>query len=233
MDIRVVAQQRRGLLRPRRVWLMLLVAVVAGPVMAAPYVPLDVEASRLEVDGGLHYALLVAHVFTATVALVLGPLQFVPAIRARRWWHRRIGGAYLLVGVLPAALAAIPVALLSGRLVTQVGLVIPAAGWLVTGWLAVRAIRRGDVEAHRAWMMRNYALTFLAVTARIVVPVVLMALLATGAVARADASTAAAALIPIGQVLGWMINLVVAEVLIRRRRGMIAGSVRSQSFRPR
>jgi hypothetical protein len=62
-----------------------------------------------------------------------------------------------------------------------------------------------------------------------VVPVVLLALLATGAVARADASTAAAALIPIGQVLGWMINLVVAEVLIRRRRGMIAGFVRARS----
>ncbi len=116
MDLRVVAQQRRGLLRPRGVWVMLLVAVVAGTVMAAPYVLLDVEASRLEVDGGLHYALLVAHVFTATVALVLGPLQFVPAIRAHRRWHRGIGRAYLLVGVLPAALAAIPVALLSGRL---------------------------------------------------------------------------------------------------------------------
>jgi uncharacterized membrane protein len=229
MDLRVVAQRRRGLLRPRRVWLMLLVAVVAGAVMAAPYVLLDVEASRLEVDGGLHYALLVAHVFAALVALVLGPLQFLPAIRAHRRWHRRIGRAYLLAGVLPAAVAAVPVALLSGRFVTQVGLVIPAIAWLVTGWLAVRAIRRGDVEAHRAWMTRNYALTFLAVTARIVVPVVLLALLATGAVARADASTAAAALIPIGQVLGWMINLVVAEVLIRRRRGMIAGFVRARS----
>jgi uncharacterized membrane protein len=229
VDLRVVAQQRRGLLRPRGVWLMLLVAVVAGAVMAAPYVLLDVGASRLEVDGGLHYALLVAHVFTALVALVLGPLQFVPAIRAHRRWHRRIGRTYLLVGVLPAGVSAIPVALLSGRLVTQVGLVIPAVLWLVTGGLAVRAIRRGDVAAHQAWMTRNYALTFLAVTARIVVPVVLLAMLTTGAVARADASTAAAALIPIGQVLGWMINLVVAEVLIRRRRGMIAGFVRARS----
>jgi Predicted membrane protein (DUF2306) len=101
MDVQVAPAQRRDLLRPRRVWLMLLVAVVAGALMAAPYVLLDVESSRLEVGGGLHYALLVAHVFTATVALVLGPLQFVPAIRARRRWHRRIGRAYLLAGVLP------------------------------------------------------------------------------------------------------------------------------------
>lgn len=169
------------LLRPRRVWLMLLVAVVAGAVMAAPYVLLDVASSRLEVEGGPHYGLLVTHVFTALVALVLGPLQFVPAIRARRRWHRRIGRAYLLVGVLPAAVTAVPVALLSGRIVTQVGLVVPAVGWLVTAWLAVRAVRRGDVAAHRAWMTRNYALTFLAVTARIVVPLMLLTGLATGA----------------------------------------------------
>jgi hypothetical protein len=120
--------------------------------------------------------------------------------------------------VLPSAVAAVPVALLSGRLVTQVGLVIVAVGWLVTAGLAVRAIRRGDVAAHRAWMTRNYALTFLAVTARIVVPLILLTLLATGVVARADAATVVASLIPIGQVLGCVINLVVAEVLIRRAR---------------
>jgi hypothetical protein len=223
MDVQVAPAQRRDLLRPRRVWLMLLVAVVAGALMAAPYMLLDVESSRLAVGGGPHYTLLVAHVFTATVALVLGPLQFVPAVRAHRRWHRRIGRAYLLAGVLPAAIFAVPVALLSGRLVTQVGLVIPAVGWLVTGGLAVRAIRRGDVEAHRAWMMRNYALTFLAVTARIVVPLVLLTLLATGTVAPAEAAATGTSLIPVGQVLGWVINLVVAEVLIRRaRRGRTA-----------
>lgn len=225
MDPQAVPARRPALLRPRRVWLMLLVAVVAGAVMVAPYALLDVRSSRIEVDGGLHYALLVAHIATATVALVLGPLQFVPAVRARGRVHRRIGRTYLLAGVLPSALAAVPVALLSGRPVTQVGLLVPAVGWLVTGGLAVRAIHRGDVAAHRAWMTRNYALTFLAVTARIVVPLVLLAMLATGAVARADAATAVASLIPVGQVLGWLINLAAAEVLVRRRRAMAAGSV--------
>jgi uncharacterized membrane protein len=208
-------------LRPRRTWLMLLVAVVAGAVMAAPYVLLDVDSSRIEVEGGLHYALLVTHIFTATVALVLGPLQFVPAIRARRRWHRRIGRTYLLAGVLPSAVAAVPVALLSGRLVSQVGLVIVAFGWLATAGLAVRAIRRGDVAAHRAWMTRNYALTFLAVTARLVVPLLLLTGLATGAIAPADAPTAVSSLIPLGQVAGCVINLAVAEVMIRRRHSMI------------
>jgi uncharacterized membrane protein len=205
-------------LRPRRVWLMLLVAVVAGVVLAAPYVLLDVGSSRVEVDGGLHYALLVAHVVTATVALVLGPLQFVPAIRARRRRHRLVGRTYLLAGVLPSAVTAVLVALLSGRPVTQVGLVIVAAGWLATAALAVRAIRRGDVAAHREWMTRNYALTCLAVTARIVVPLLLLTGLLGGAIAPADAPAAVSSLIPLGQLLGCVINLIVAEVLIRRAR---------------
>jgi hypothetical protein len=122
-----------------------------------------------------------------------------------------------MLGVVPSALAGIPVALLSDQLITQVGLVVPAVGWLVTAWLAVRAIRRGDVEAHRSWMTRNYALTFLAVTARIVVPLILLTQLAVGAVALESAADTATGLIPIGQVLGWVINLVVAEVVIRRR----------------
>jgi uncharacterized membrane protein len=203
--------------RARAAWLALVVGTVVAGVLVAPYLGLDRESSRLEVTGELYYALLVAHVFTAAVALVLGPLQFVPTIRARRRWHRRIGRAYLLVGVVPSAVVAVPVALLSGRPVTQVGLTVPAVGWLVTAGLAVRAIRRGDVEAHRSWMTRNYALTFLAVTSRALVPLMLLASIPlTGA----SVGSAAPALIPVGQVLGWTVNLAVAEILIRRRRAV-------------
>jgi uncharacterized membrane protein len=204
--------------RARLAWPAFAVAVVVTGVLVAPYVGLDIRASRLEVSGELHYALLVAHIFTAAVALVLGPLQFVPAIRARRRWHRRIGRTYLLAGVVPSALVGIPVALLSGRLLTQVGLTLPFLGWLLTAGLAVRAIRRGDVEGHRSWMTRNYALTFLAVTSRALVPLMLLASIPLTGASPGTLAGAAPDLIPVGQVLGWVVNLAVAEVLIRRRR---------------
>lgn len=195
---------------------MFVVAIGASAGMAYPYLLLDMSASRLTVTSPLHYGLLVAHIATATIALVLGPLQFVPRIRARRRVHRAIGRTYLLAGVLPSALVGIPVAILSGRPITQIGLTIPFVLWLVTGVLAVRAIRRGDVAAHRAWMTRNYALTFLAVTARILVPLSLLVQIPfTG---TAGLAAMAPSLIPIGQVAGWVVNLAVAEVLIRRRR---------------
>lgn len=210
-------------MRKRAVPLMLAVAVVVTVVLVAPYLSLDVEGSRLEVSGGLHYGVLVGHIFTAAVALVLGPLQFLARVRARRRLHRTIGRVYLLAGVLPSAVTAIPVALWSGRPLTQIGLTVAAVLWLVTAWLAYRAARRRDFAAHRAWMMRNYALTFLAVTARIVVPVMLLAVVLVRGADRAAIGETAASLIPIGQTLGWIINLAVAEHLIRRQRRVDQG----------
>lgn len=152
------------------------------------------------------------------VALVLGPLQFMPKVRAHRPIHRTIGRVYLLAGVLPSAVAAIPVAMMSGRLVTQLGLTAAAVLWLVTGVLAYRAARRRDFESHRAWMMRNYALTFLAVTSRVLVPLILLAQIPFTDGDPAAIGERAATLIPIGQTLGWVVNLIVAEALIRRGR---------------
>lgn len=210
----------RAWLRPRRVWLMLTVAAVSAAVLAAPYLLLDVAASRTPVRNQLHYVLLVIHIFTAAIALALGPLQFIPTLRARRGMHRAIGRTYLLAGVLPSGLAGIPVALMTTNgPITQIGLLIPSIGWLVTAALALRSARRRDFAAHRAWMMRNYALTFLAVTSRIVVPLLLLAQLPViDRLHDGSVDAAIEATIPIGQWLGWILNLIIAELLIRRRR---------------
>src|SRR5690349_9639801 len=95
--------------------LMVVVAVGFAVGLSLPYLGLDAGESRVAVDGGLHYAVLVGHIFTAAVALVVGPLQFLPRVRAKRRLHRALGRTYLLAGVLPSALATIPVAIWSGR----------------------------------------------------------------------------------------------------------------------
>jgi hypothetical protein len=110
--------------------------------------------------------------------------------------------------------ATIPVAVWSGRPVTQIGLTAAAALWLLTGGLAYRAARRRDFAAHRAWMMRNYALTFLAVTSRVLVPLLLLVQLPFNGV---DPASIGETLVPVGQTLGWIINLAVVESIIRRR----------------
>lgn len=209
--------------KARTIWLLFVVAVASGAALVSPYVPPDIASSRLSVSGEGYFTLLVAHIFTALVALVLGPLQFIPAVRARRTVHRTIGRVYLLAGVLPGALAAVPVALLSGRLITQIGLTIPAVLWLVTGGLAYRSARRQDYARHQEWMIRNYALTFLAVTSRILVPLLLLSQIALTGGGGGPIGARVTATIPIGQALGWVVNLIIVEALIRRRRARIHG----------
>ncbi|GAA3346707.1 DUF2306 domain-containing protein [Amorphoplanes nipponensis] len=200
---------------------MFVAAIVVSLVLVYPYLRLDMDDSRLAVSGNLHYSVLVAHIGTAAVAIVLGPLQFMSGVRARRTLHRTIGRVYLLAGVLPSAVTAIPVALWSGRTVTRIGLVIAAALWLITGGLAYRAARRRDFTGHRDWMTRNYALTFLAVTARVLTPLLLLAQLPFIGDGAGPVGARVQSLIPVGQTLGWIVNLVVAEWLIRRRTAQV------------
>ena len=69
---------------PRLVVLMAVVAVIAVPVLLFPYLSLEPDRSRISVTTDLHYVGLVVHVFTAATALLLGVLQLVPRVRARR-----------------------------------------------------------------------------------------------------------------------------------------------------
>ena len=154
---------------------------------------------------------LVAHVVGAAAYAVVGALQFVPAIRRRHpGWHRRAGRSLVVAGlaVVGSALwitltyAPQPgtgVVLHVARLV-----VAPAMGAaLVLGFVA---IRRRDVAAHRAWMIRAYALGLGAGT-QAFTDGIGTALVGTGEVRDDLAKTA-----------GWIINVAIAEWAIRRGR---------------
>ena len=205
---------------PRLVVAIAVVALVATPVLLYPYLGLDRGRSRIPVTTDLHYAVLVAHVLTASFAMLVGVLQLIPRVRARRAVHRRLGRVFLVVGLVAFALTGIPLALSTpDGDVTRYGVLVPAVGWPVCaslGWLAIRDRR---VIAHREWMIRTYALTFFAMTARLVVPV----LLAVQMPFQSDRSPVAVrelveGTIPYGQWAGWIIDLAVAEYVIRRLR---------------
>lgn len=222
---------KRAQSRSRAAVIVLVVAVGFAVGLTYPYFSLNQSDSRLEITDSQQYAILVVHIFTAAIALVLGPLQFVPKLRKRSRLHRGVGYTYLLLGVVPSALTAIPVAIWSGRLITQVGLTTAAALWLVTGSLALQAARRRDFAAHSAWMLRNYALTFLAVTSRILVPVFLISQLLFAGGDTDSARQLALEMIPVGQTVGWILNLIIVEIIIRRRPSiqMRDGPIRSRS----
>jgi hypothetical protein len=81
-----------------------------------------------------------------------------------------------------------------------------AVAWLYTGLRAYLAIRARDVTAHRRWMVRNFSLTFAAVTLRLWLP----ASVVTG--------IPFAIAYPVIAWLCWVPNLVLAELLFNQMR---------------
>lgn len=104
---------------------------------------------------------LVAHLVGGLAATLLGPSQFVQDLRrARPALHRRLGWLYL-VAVGTSALSALYLAATSAiSTAYTVGLVLVASLWLGTGWQALCTARAQRFGEHRAWMIRNYTLTF-------------------------------------------------------------------------
>lgn len=147
-----------------------------------------------------------AHVFGSAVALALGPFQFSSRLRDRRpVLHRRLGRLYLAIGVLIGGFSGLFMAFHAfGGLPSRLGFACLAVVWLYSGFRAYFAVRACDFLAHRRWMVRNFALTFAAVTLRVYLPAS-MALGAAFEVAY-----------PVIAWLCWLPNLVAAECLLNR-----------------
>ncbi|HSD69532.1 MAG TPA: DUF2306 domain-containing protein [Woeseiaceae bacterium] len=149
-----------------------------------------------------------AHVFASLIALALGPFQFHSGLRKRRIsLHRWMGRVYLGIGVLIGGLAGLYMALHAfGGLAARLGFAGLAFAWLYTGLQAYLAIRGGQVALHRRWMVRNFALTFAAVTLRLYLP--------ASAIAGIEFETA----YPYIAWLCWVPNFVVVEIWFNRTR---------------
>ena len=151
---------------------------------------------------------VVVHIVAATVFCVLGAFQFAPGLR-RRSWHRIAGRVVVPMGLL-AALSGLWMTLFYprpepvGDLLSGVRIVVATAMVLSLAWALV-LVRRRDFARHRRWMVRGYALGQGAGTQVLTfTPWVLLAG-PPGEVMHAALMTA-----------GWLINVVVAEWILRR-----------------
>ena len=113
--------------------------------------------------------LITLHATCSVIALIVGPFQFLPGLRARQpSLHRWLGYFYLAVGVGIGGVSGLLLAFTAyGGLVSGAGFALLAGLWLFTGVHAILSAKQRDFELHRIWMMRNYALTFAGVTIRI------------------------------------------------------------------
>ncbi|WP_456789098.1 DUF2306 domain-containing protein [Cellulomonas sp. P5_C5] len=157
------------------------------------------------------------HIVGGGLALLLGPWQFWAGLRRRRpRVHRWIGRGYLTAVGIGGLAGLVMAPFNSAGFVGFFGFGTLGVLWLWTGWRGYRAIRSGDVRTHQAWMIRNFACTFAAVTLRawtgLLVAVQIPSITSEAAFDAAFAN--AYAVVPF---LCWIPNLVVAEFMVRRR----------------
>jgi hypothetical protein len=188
-----------------------------------------------------HHMWILLHIAGGIVAITVGLFQFVGSLRdAYPWVHRAMGYLYLSavflagcagLGLSPDTpvfaahgltdLTAIDLSIVglspsflgyraSSRFspdqffLVMLGFGTLALVWLLTAALAFARARQRRFDEHRAWTMRSYSLTFAAATVRLSsLPLLVLTRDPVVAITCAFWS--------------WILNLVVAEWLIRRR----------------
>ena len=149
------------------------------------------------------------HIAASGLALLIGPFQFLRALRNRApRVHRWMGRTYVL-SCLIGGLAGGAIALFSSSgLVAGFGFFGLAVCWLFCTVRAYLAVRAHDYVNHQRWMIRSFALTFAAVMLRFYIPLAL----ALGISWEAS--------YPVIAWICWVPNLVVAQFLVRSARGV-------------
>ena len=206
----IVSASHRGILKKVGWSIMSLLALLMF-LLGLRYLIFNPEKVYFEPQKAVYFAHtagILTHIAGAMLATIIGPFQFLPQIITNRYLklHRWLGRTYL-VGILFGGLAGLYMAFLAyGGLPARLGFGLLAMVWLFSGFMAYRHIRRKEIQSHRQWMVRNYALTFAAVTLRLWLIVFQVA-----EVEFIEAYITVAWLC-------WVPNLMVAEVIVNRIR---------------
>lgn len=154
---------------------------------------------------------VIVHILSVSPFSLFGALQFSSGLRQRLpQWHRVSGRIVVASGIF-AALTGLWMTVmypippeLQGGLLYAVRVFVGVA-MLLSIFLAVAAVKRGDIATHRAWMIRAFALGQGA-GMQVVVLLPWMLLIGKPSMMQRDALMS----------LAWLINLLVAEMAIQR-----------------
>lgn len=157
-----------------------------------------------------HYRLaFYLHIFTSLYVLLVGMVQFSAAF-VKKWprLHRKLGQAYVFIILCISGPAALIMSFYSnGDWYARVSFILLSVLWWWFTWRAYQTARAKQFQQHSAFMVRSYALTLSAITLRLFQYGIstwwyLDPTLQYTIVAWAS----------------WGVNLVIAEILIRRKK---------------
>lgn len=188
----------------------ILCLLVALATVRIVFLPLEAAMPNMA-----HYAqslplALWGHILFSPLALFLMPFQLSARLRGRRpRLHRWTGRLYALA-VLGGGVSAIAlVTRIEASAFAALGFGLLGATWIAVTAAGIRAAMAGRMAEHRRWMLRSAALSFAAVTLRLMMPILVAGAGMTNAESYQIISWAC-----------WLPNLLAVELWLRHERGM-------------
>lgn len=177
------------------------------------YIPFNTDTAFLRIKQDyislLHYKIaFFIHVYSSLFVLLAGFTQFSGSILYKfTQLHKNAGRIYVVAVILLSAPSGFIIGLYAnGGLSSRIAFCLLGVLWFVFTFLAYKAIKKGDVEKHKSFMYRSYALALSAITLR-AWKYLLVILFHPHPM---DAYRIVAW-------LGWVPNLLVAELIIRKQ----------------
>lgn len=197
-----------GLLLAILVWFSYLLLLIS-----LQYIPFSSDAAFLrikidEVKIWYYIPFFKFHVFTSFFLLIAGFTQFSRWIRTKfRNVHRYLGWAYIVILLLFSAPSGLVLGYhANGGWTSQLAFMLLGVLWIYTTIRALRFAIKKDWRRHQNFMIRSYALTLSAISLRLFKYVIVF----IWHPLPMDTYRLVAW-------LGWVVNLVIAEVIIYRK----------------
>lgn len=176
-------------------------------LMALRYLLPGFSGPAFIVHNSMAHPWLYVHAGFGAVALLIGLVQFAPAVRARTpRLHRWMGRTYLVSCLMSGAAGLLLACGTAAGPAAAVGFGLAAAISLACAVQAWRFAMARQFDEHRRWVFRSYALIFAAVTLRIWLP--------ASQFAHLDFMTSYRAI----AFLAWVPNLLVVELYLASGR---------------
>jgi len=154
--------------------------------------------------------ILIRNVACAVTMIFTGSFQFWTGLRMRHLpLHTWLGRVFLLTGTFVAS-SALYLGLhpRTGGIVMGIGLMFNGLFWLAAASIAYHAIRSGNVQVHKDWMIRTYVLACAGIVGDRIIPDMTFLGRRIGVDALNDISGWA----------NWAVPLMVTEVILQLRR---------------
>ena len=152
----------------------------------------------------------IIHALSGGVALLTGALQLNQAILANHRALHRVLGRFYVFSVWISSLGGLWLTFFFDvNMASKIVFTVLALLWFGTTTHAFVSIRRQNIAGHRVWMLRSFALTFFFVTFSFWVD------------GLAGTGIPAAVAYPLAVFMSWSVNILVAELWLRKTDGII------------